>query len=87
MIAHAADAEFAKIGQVLTHLGAIDSARLGQGIGGNDLHIIAGKVFKHLHVCGQALNGCARDVFAFRLVSHSLPSGKPRACQREDVIS
>ena len=70
MVAHSPDAEFPEIGQILAHLRAVDAAGFGQRVGGNDFHIIAGKIFKHLHVGCKTLDGGAGNVFAFGLSDH-----------------
>ena len=70
MVAHSPDAEFPEIGQILAHLRAVDAAGFGQGVGGNDFHIVAGEIFKHLHVGGKTLDGGAGNVFAFGLSDH-----------------
>ena len=71
VIAHAADAEFAEVSQVLADLGAVDPAGFGQGGGGDDFNAVARKIFQHLHIGGQALDRGAGDVFAFGFRGHN----------------
>ena len=78
MIADAAYAEFPEVGEILADLRTVDAACLSQGVGGNDLHIVADIIFQNLNVGRQALYGGSGNVFAFRRIEHGVPSKMPQ---------
>lgn len=70
IVAHATYAKFAKIGQILADLGAIDAAGLGQWGGGYDFGSVSGEIFKNLDIGSKALNGCSGDASCFGRCFH-----------------
>ena len=72
IIAYAANAKFAEVGEILTNLRGVDVARPGKGFGRNDLNAILVHGFENLEIGGETLDGCARDMFVFRSLVHRL---------------
>jgi len=65
VIAHATNAEFSKVGEVLAYFRWIDVASLGQRVGRDDVNAFADKSLKDLDVQRKALNGGLGNVIFF----------------------
>ena len=77
VIADAAHAEFAEIGEVLADLGGVDAAGARQEFRGDHLGTLALEGLQHLDIHGQALDGSLWDVFAFQRGVLGCPTRSP----------